>query len=463
VTRLVIERSETAPVHPGLHLVRHVTGTRLFEVETGRLLEIEAPLVERLEAAIATKNVSHYSAVGAEVAADVGATMEVPTTAPVCSLSLAIAQSCNLDCTYCYAEQGTFGARPRNMSLDTAKASVDCLLREAPPGRATNLVFMGGEPLFNRNVMHETTAYAAERARREGRRIAFSITTNATMIRPEDVELFQTYRFTVTVSIDGIGRANDQLRPFVSGKGSYDRIRKSLALLQRVKGRKFKIVARVTVTPKNLDLPASLRGLLGLGFDAVQFSPLVSSPTGKEQMTSQDLEHMLAQLVHCGEVFRRGFERKHLVPLHNVIATLKRIHSYQREVYPCGAGGSYMGVSAQGRLYACHRFVNDESAHMGDVDAGVNADQQREWLASRHLASQGACNTCWARHLCGGSCHHEVVRRGRPACDYIRGWLYYCIGLYADLMDADPTALQLLLGDEHPFEATERIDAAPLH
>jgi uncharacterized protein len=29
--------------------------------------------------------------------------------------------------------------------------------------------------------------------------------------------------------------------------------------------------------------------------------------------------------------------------------------------------------------------------------------------------------------LCGGGCHHEVIHRGRPACDYIRGWLHYCL------------------------------------
>jgi uncharacterized protein len=41
--------------------------------------------------------------------------------------------------------------------------------------------------------------------------------------------------------------------------------------------------------------------------------------------------------------------------------------------------------------------------------------------------------SCWARYLCGGGCHHEVIARGRPACDYIRGWLHYCLGAYLRL------------------------------
>jgi uncharacterized protein len=55
------------------------------------------------------------------------------------------------------------------------------------------------------------------------------------------------------------------------------------------------------------------------------------------------------------------------------------------------------------------------------------------WLTDRHVHRQEPCNACWARYLCGGGCHHEVIHRGRPACDYIRGWLHYCLGAYLRL------------------------------
>jgi uncharacterized protein len=31
-----------------------------------------------------------------------------------------------------------------------------------------------------------------------------------------------------------------------------------------------------------------------------------------------------------------------------------------------------------------------------------------------------------------------VIHRGRPACDYIRGWLHYCLGAYVRLLEARP-------------------------
>jgi uncharacterized protein len=51
------------------------------------------------------------------------------------------------------------------------------------------------------------------------------------------------------------------------------------------------------------------------------------------------------------------------------------------------------------------------------------------------------CSTCWARYLCGGGCYHEVARRGRPGCDYIRGWLAFCLGAYAELSMIYPQGL----------------------
>ncbi len=48
------------------------------------------------------------------------------------------------------------------------------------------------------------------------------------------------------------------------------------------------------------------------------------------------------------------------------------------------------------------------------------------------------CRSCWARYLCGGGCYHEVARRGRPGCDYIRGWLAFCLRAYVELSESAP-------------------------
>src|SRR2546426_1054474 len=39
-----------------------------------------------------------------------------------------------------------------------------------------------------------------------------------------------------------------------------------------------------------------------------------------------------------------------------------------------------------------------------------------------------------ASYLCGGGCHAEVLSAGRSGCDYIRGWLEYCLEFYDRLL-----------------------------
>jgi uncharacterized protein len=117
---------------------------------------------------------------------------------------------------------------------------------------------------------------------------------------------------------------------------------------------------------------------------------------------------------------------------------MQEIHKGTYRPYPCGAGAGYFGVSAGGDLYACHRFVEDPAGLMGDVGSGPDRARQEAWLTDRHVHRQEPCRSCWARYLCGGGCHHEVIQRGRPACDYIRGWLDYCLGAYMRIRHARP-------------------------
>jgi uncharacterized protein len=124
-------------------------------------------------------------------------------------------------------------------------------------------------------------------------------------------------------------------------------------------------------------------------------------------------------------------------PFANMVNAMREIHRGTHRPYPCGAGAGYLGVSADGELAACHRFVGDPEGAMGTLD-GIDRDLQANWLAERHVHRQAPCTECWARYLCGGGCHHEVIGRGRPACDYIRGWLQHCMTVYLRLSRTCP-------------------------
>lgn len=427
----------SAPFASEFHLLRTIRGLFVLLADGSRLFEVDAEVFASLESAR-----SDPAALG-RLLDNLGLSGEPfiddqpVVTPPVRALSLAVAQKCNLGCTYCYAQQGEFGGAAKSMDLATALAAVDLLLRDVGPGEKVNLSFLGGEPLAARQVLRAATERAAESAADRQVTITFSITTNGTLVEESDADFFERHGFAVTVSLDGPREMHDQLRPFKGGRGSYDKAMSRVALLL-ARQRRMQVSARVTVTPSNLALRETLDELVRLGFHGVGFSPMLSSPTGRGEMGLPELEILLDQMVGCGLEFERRLLAGERYPFTNMINALSEIHKGTHRPYPCGAGGGYFGVSANGDLFACHRFVDDEEGAMGSLETGVDRRRQARWLAERHVHRQEPCRGCWARYLCGGGCHHEVIRRGRPACDYIRGWLHYCLAAYTRLAEQRP-------------------------
>lgn len=419
---------QSAPSSPSLHLIKGGRQTQLFVPNGSRLYSISDDVEQRISTLL--KNRDETSLQQELVKLGISAPEYIDNTPlrnpRLYALSLAIAQKCNMGCAYCYADQGSFGAPTKNMSLETAYQAIDMLLNDCPEGEKVQLTFLGGEPLINRQSIIAATEYAVNQAKKKNINVNFSITTNGTLLTEADAEFFEKYGFAVTVSLDGLGETHDLLRPLKGGNGSFHVILKKLQPLLSIQ-RNMQVSARVTVTPKNLDLPDMLDEFVEMGFHSIGFSPLLRSSNGKNEMSKHELSIMLENMIACGLNFEKNVLAGKRYPFLNMINALKEISKGTHRPYPCGAGAGYMGVSADAELFACHRFVNEESGKMGDLKTGIDEHLQNTWLSDRHVHNQNPCTKCWARYLCGGGCHHEVTEKGRSACDYIRSWLYYTI------------------------------------
>ena len=440
----------SSPRTPQVHLLESSRGGHLFVPDGSRLFDADAELFAAYRSAIGQGGTEAIDELLRE-AGLVGRPFVEDTPLsppPLRALSLAIAQKCNLGCTYCYAQQGEFGGPAKNMELADALRAVDLLVGAAEPEARLSLAFLGGEPLVNRKVLRAATERAVELAHGRGAKVTFAITTNGTLLTEDDGRFFEKHGFAVTISIDGPKEAHDAQRPFKGGAGSYDAVMKRATPLLKMQ-RRMQVSARVTVTPRNLILRQTLDMLIAAGFHSVGFSPMLSAPAGAGEMQSEDLELMLGEMIDCGRQFERASRSGQRYPFANMVNAMREIHRGTHRPYPCGAGAGYLGVSADGDLAACHRFVGDQEGAMGSLDDGVDLTRQADWLAARHVHRQQPCQSCWARYLCGGGCHHEVIGRGRPACDYIRGWLHYCLEAYLRLSSAPDTADLGMPGTAH--------------
>ncbi|MFN8059232.1 MAG: quinohemoprotein amine dehydrogenase maturation protein [Vicinamibacterales bacterium] len=415
--------------------------------------------IDTLKATVA--ELQQIRAIAAESTADasgaVAAPLQVfkqkpPTGLPVSTLVLNVTNKCNLACTYCY-EYGEDkivdtenGKKPKFMSEETARQSVELLLKES--GRVAHVTFFGGETLLNFPVLQKTIAYARERARELGKELSFNLTTNATLLRPEIIEFLAEEQVGVTISIDGPKEMQDKFRVFHNGAGSYDVVMPKIKDLLR-RHRTRPIGARVTLTSQTLDIRKIYQHLTEeIGFWEVGFAPVTTSPGQGYAIGPEGFDGMLAQFRALAGDFRDAAVAGRHHGFSNVKETLEEIHKGVSKAYPCGAGIGLLGVSTDGEVALCHRFAGSDAHGFGNVREGLDRAAQDAFLDAHHLADKTDCSRCWARPLCSGGCYHEAyVRYGDTTaanlhyCDWIRGWTHTCLEVYGEIAERNPAYL----------------------
>ena len=305
------------------------------------------------------------------------------------ALSLNIAQSCNLSCSYCYADEGRFGGSERMMPMTTAAEAIRRHISESS-SQSLSIGFIGGEPLLNCQVLHESVKFALEEAARKGVDLTFGITTNGTLLQSDDLTLLREHRFAVTVSLDGGRETHDAIRKTRKGAGS------SGATLSRIKPLLARpglasIAARATVTRRNLNIGDCVEALAEEGFGEIGISPLRSGPDPSLYLQDADWPILLEEMKKAAA--REWARARYGVgPLRfsNFAVALKHLHKGSFQALPCGSAATYVSVSADGHYYTCHRSVGDPALALGDVLTGVSSSRRRAFVEERRVEQTGA-------------------------------------------------------------------------
>jgi uncharacterized protein len=421
------------------------TGPRTRDELTSALGDIDAALTE----------LTRVQAIG-EVNAPPTPTPKIIPLAPfpLTTMVLNVTNQCNLSCTYCY-EYGEDkivdtenGKQPKFMSDETARASVEFMLKESGTNQVAHITFFGGETLLNFPVLARTIAYARQRGEELGKTIDFSLTTNATLLKPEIIEFLADNRVGVTISIDGPREVQDKFRVFHNGTGSYDVVAPKIKeLLKRHTSRP--IGARVTLTSGKMDIKRIYQHLTEeMGFWEVGFAPVTTSPTRGHAISDTGYDEMLGQFRDLAYDFLEASVANRHHGFSNVKETLEELHKGVSKAFPCGAGLGLLGVATDGDVALCHRFAGSDAHKLGTVADGIDRGAQRAFLESHHIANKTDCSTCWARPLCSGGCYHEAhtrygetIRPNLHYCDWIRGWTDVCLQIYGELAVRNPAFL----------------------
>ncbi len=368
---------------------------------------------------------------------------------PLSTVVLNVNTGCNLSCTYCYKEDLTTPAKGERMGFDTAARSVDLLLQEAAARDSVNVVFFGGEPLTNLPLIRQVVEYAEQRGRETGKRIDFSLTTNAVLLTEEIVDWLDAHRFGITISMDGPKPLHDRNRKTVSGKGSYDLVSaKARMLLARYRSRP--IGARVTLTAGVTDVQAIHDHLKhDIGFFEVGFSPVTSGGMTAFNLNGDELAQVFANMKALGQRYVDAAKLGENIGFSNMHQLMTDLSEGTTKSLPCGAGLGMLAVDKEGDLHLCHRFTGSSQPTYGNVEDGIAKESLGAFLEGMANRTGTDCETCWIRKLCAGGCYHEsYARYADPAhptyhyCDLMRDWIDFGIRAYADITVANPRFIE---------------------
>lgn len=376
-----------------------------------------------------------------------------PADFPLQALVLNVTNQCNLACTYCYE----FGAdkiatpqgKPKYMTKETARASIDLLLAESAGRKAVHVTFFGGETLMNFPLLRDVVDYANGRAAELGKGITYSLTTNATLLTDPIIQFLSDNAVGVTVSIDGPADVQDKHRVYRSGKGSYEVIEPKLRQLVAMHKTRA-VTARVTLTNGVTDVMRIYRHLKDeLGFHEIGFAPVTNSGDRDYAIDDGGMDTMLAGFHALADEWLEFALRGEMHGFSNVSETIGELMQGVNKSHPCGAGLGLMGVSPSGDLSPCHRFTDADTHTMGTVADGIDRAAQQDFLTRGHVQAKYDCQSCWARPLCAGGCHHEAfVRYGDTGhanlhyCDWIREWTDRCLHIYGEVAARNPAFLE---------------------
>ncbi len=375
-----------------------------------------------------------------------------PMPYPLGTLVLNVTNKCNLSCTYCY-EYGEDriadgpaegGAKAPMMSPETACQSVEFLFRTSGTRKHLNITFFGGETLLNFKAIEAAAKRALELAGEQGRSVSFSLTTNATLLTDGLIKFLVAHRFGINVSIDGNIDDQDRHRTFKSGQGSFDiivpRIQKLIETNKAAGGRP--IGARVTLTRGSASVRDIYNFLHGeLGFAEVGFAPVTSAKDRDYSLVEGDYDKLIADFTDLSDDFVEAAARGDSHGFSNLNDLLRELHQGINKAHPCGAGLGLLGVSTEGNLALCHRFVESGTHEVGTIEDGIDEEKRADFLQQAHINSKTDCNTCFARPHCSGGCYHEAyVRHGDATkanmhyCEWVRAWTDLGLTSYARIM-----------------------------
>ena len=295
-------------------------------------------------------------------------------------LTLHLSDHCNLSCKYCFVPRGA-----ETMSFDTAKAAVDFAV--ATGGKSTGILFYGGEPLLEKELLYSIVDYTQGIKKQSGHDFIYKITTNGTLLDEDFLKIAKEVNLTVGLSHDG--PFQDNFRFFNEGGGTFSALEEKIEMLLAYQPY---AVAMSVIDPSYADgLMDIVHFLLDKGFKYLHLS-LNYCKTAP--WTQAHIEILRAQYEKLGQLYidlKRQEQKFYISTLDMKISSLIKGAQYSKDRMKLAK--NQPSVAPDGKLYFSSKYIHKPDFEMGDVFKGINLDKQEEIFTKAAKPSE-TCQKC---------------------------------------------------------------------
>lgn len=322
------------------------------------------------------------------------------------ALWLNISHTCNLRCSYCFANCGDYGMAKQQMGKNTAIEAIRFFVRNADTNKALRIVFFGGEPLTNFKAIKAAVKYAEYVSKTHGIKVGFILITNGTLVGREIAAFVKEHNFRIQFSLDGPPHIHDRLRPSCHGNGSFDATYQGLLLVKNAGV--TNIAVRSTLTHHNCDVASLHWYMEEIGFSQIGMTPVQANNISDYCLTRSDLAIIKRRYKDLAFAIVNKLREGRATDMGCFSPYLVQLINGQKKRHYCGAGYSSLSVTPEGKLYPCHRLISKSECEIGSIDMSSIVPSG---IGAQPVDDKPRCANCWARYLCGGGCEAAAYEK----------------------------------------------------
>lgn len=339
------------------------------------------------------------------------------------SLRLLVTNRCNFECSYCFADHGSYGLPRMDMTAETATSALDYFYSRY--GTIRQISFFGGEPLLAVSTIKAVCEHIDDLGLSE--KPSYSMVTNASLLNDEIAALIADHNISVVASIDGPKRINDLQRVQLGGCGTFDLVDWNLRRYRD----KLHLSIEATYTSNHTHQGLSRRDTheyLSERYETTRV--LVNDAVIYDSSEVTALEPLHAN--PTWEVF--DFFASGCSSYTDYVCDLVHIFASTKRAFRgfCSAGYNKFTVDMMGNIFPCHLFVGDKRHVLGNVISKPGLPPSSFKSGAKNTEE---CASCPYLPFCSG-CTFNILN-GRSTCAFVKEGVSYFLHQMLDLLLTD--------------------------